>query len=405
MAAAAAARAGMRQWSTQNRLQAFPRQKKALEKSVLETGGESDDAASDHETTAPAHKLLSRQGRPCQQLRTNLKTSFTHESLYESREEDFFWFRPAHRPASKRDIVALGRLIAEMSGRFADLKPDDPPAEMLQLLQRMSAETEVERDLILTSLRMFDAVLRVKDLGSVNSTSIAKEIRNPTGMSGGLHLMLNTAKEQTRQLLVNDVARQVGLKQAKQRANEKFQKTVTELRLSKAALGKNDELLLQMRHKAAAEKKKDEDLVCARYDMIASSLDDQRRFWASWRMHDGPANESYRAVSSIFSDRRMRKANKEQRDPAERAQQIEALAEAYADAQMRQNANQSIDDTSGARLESENLPRTKSSAFSFRDEPDPDSSRLSLQELKQRHSEVVFLFFSHVLCVTKRIPK
>jgi hypothetical protein len=384
----AGAQAGMRAWSTKHRIQTFPRRKQD-EGGLLQmdTEEEPDSPPGGFCEAGEVFTLPSGQKRPKRQLRTNVKMSFVHESLYESKEDEYLWFRPAHRRASKRDVAALGRLIADMSGRFADLKPDEPPHEMLQLLPRMSAETEGERDLILTCLRMFDDVLRVKDLSSVNSTIFAKEIRNPTGMSGGLNLMLNVSKEQTRQLLVNDISRQVGLKQAKQRANDRFQKSVTELRLSKAAMEKKDMVLAEMRHKAAAENKKDENMVCARYDLIASSLDNQRRFWASWRMHDGPANESYQSVSKIFADRTMRKANKKLLEPAERDRQIHALAEAYADAQIRQGTNLTFRDDLDANHGRHELPSPRT-VFSFRDVPDPSLLHLSLQDIKQHHSQV-----------------
>ena len=47
-------------------------------------------------------------------------------------------------------------------------------------------------------------------------------------------------------------------------------------------MAKHNEALLQAKHKYLAEKRKEENVVCAMYDSIASSLDNQRRFWDSW---------------------------------------------------------------------------------------------------------------------------
>ena len=70
-------------------------------------------------------------------------------------------------------------------------------------------QTEIERDLILTSLRLYQDVLRVKDLSSVNTDILAKEMGNPRGMSSALNLVLNASKHSGKQLLMKNTARQV----------------------------------------------------------------------------------------------------------------------------------------------------------------------------------------------------
>ena len=52
---------------------------------------------------------------------------------------------------------------------------------------------------------MFDEVLRVREVGSVNSDTIVKEIKNPKGLKGGLNLTLNVSRQQTRGVFIRNV--------------------------------------------------------------------------------------------------------------------------------------------------------------------------------------------------------
>ena len=375
-------RQGMRKWSTQSRMAAFPTQDGAHRFDMYR-----DEEPAGEDDAAPV--LPTGQQRQCPRLRSNPHMSFNHETIYQSQDGDFFWFRPHHRRASRRDVEALDRLLSGMTGRNADLKPDKPPQELLRLLPRMSTDTEVERDLVLTSLRIFRDVLRCKEVGSVNTDTIVKEIRNAKGVKGGLNLTLNESKQQTRQLFMKNIVRQVGLGHEKQRVTERFHNSAKEIRLMKADIAKQEVQLMQAKHNYLTEKRKDEQLVCTMYDNIASDLENQRQFWDDWMRQDGPADEAYQAVSAIFGDRAMRQATKKQMsDPVERAKTIDLLAHAYADAQIRQGANLVFNDAEFEEGLSTHKDHAVQSIFSFRDEPEIGMSHLSVQELKQRTSEL-----------------
>jgi len=375
---------GMRKWSTDARIMAFPTQERTG--SLFEDFNDEEPAA---EEDGMVHVLPAGQKKQFPKLRSNVHMSFNHDNIYQSQDGDFFWFQLQHRRASRRDVEALDRLLSGMTGRNADLKPNEPPQEMLRLLPRMSTETEVERDLVLTSLRVFHNVLRCKVVGSTNSDTSVKEIRNPKGVKGGLNLTLNATKLQTRDLFVKNIVRQVDLGLQKQRATEKFRNNAKELRFMKAEIAQKGAQLMQARHEYLIGKQKDESLICAMYDNIASDLNNCRQFWDEWMRQDGPADESYQAVSAIFGDRAMRQAKKKQMsDPVERAKTIDLLAHAYADAQIRQGKNLTFNDKEFGEGHSAHTSHAARDVFTFRDEPERGMARLSLQELKERASNL-----------------
>ena len=376
---------GMRKWSTDARMKAFPTQERSRG-GLLEDYNDEEPAVEDD---GMLHVLPAGQKKEFPKLRSNAHMSFNHDNIYQSQDGDFFWFQLHHRRASRRDVEALDRLLSGMTGRNADLKPSEPPQDMLRLLPRMSTETEVERDLVLTCLRVFNNVLRCKVVGSTNSDTSVKEIRNPKGVKGGLNLTLNAAKQQTRDLFVKNIVRQVDLGLQKQRATEKFHNNAKELRFMKAEIAQKGAQLLQARHEYRIGKQKDEKLICAMYDNIASDLNNFRQFWDEWMRQDGPADESYQAVSAIFGDRAMRQAKKKQMsDPVERAKTIDLLAHAYADAQIRQGKNLTFNDKEFGDGHSAHTSHAARDAFTFRDEPDLGMARLSFQELKERASNL-----------------
>lgn len=240
------------------------------------------------------------------------------------------------------------------------------------------------------SLRMFDESIRVKDLGSVNSDTLTREIRNAKGMQGGVNLTVNAARQQTRQLLLKNVERQVRLEQDKLRNRDNFQKSVMDLRLHTGKMQEQHGQILQAKHKLNAEKKKDENVVCAMYDNIASDLDDHRRFWEMWGRLDGPKDESYSAVSKIFGDRAMRLANKRQfRDPVQRQKEIDRMAEAYAEDMISSGTNLIFNDKEFEEKHYTHSAtpshRLKGSVFSFRNQPPSqlDFEKLSLRQLRK----------------------
>jgi hypothetical protein len=218
----------MRAWSTDKRVDTLKETRaRGLKELVFQEDNLLDSLVLDDEMPdlPPSNRRASRQ------LTKSLQMSYLHESIQETKNKDFWWFQPSHRRASRQDIAALDRVVSGMTGRNAYLKTEAPPIAMLLLLPRMSAETETERDLILTSMRMYNDVLRVRELGSITSETMVKEITNPKGLSGGLNLTISKSRHQARNVLVKNMKRQVELRQQKTRINDKFQKSMIELRL------------------------------------------------------------------------------------------------------------------------------------------------------------------------------
>jgi hypothetical protein len=284
-------------------------------------------------------------------------------------------------------------------------------------------QTEIERDLILTSLRLYQDVLRVKDLSSVNTDILAKEMGNPRGMSSALNLVLNASKHAGKQLLMKNTARQVylflslslsltqgithslishllmrntarqvQLHQAKQRTTEMFMKSAGDLRLMKKETAKHSAKMLDFKYEYEAEKRKDEHAICTKFDTIASALYSQRRFWEMWNYQDGPVEETYQDVCKIFSDRAKRMENKRQlSNPEAHAKQIDKKALAYADAQIRKGSDLIYNTEDDALDEQQKSALDKRAVFTFRDEPEEtleEMCHLTLEQLKERRRRV-----------------
>lgn len=333
-----------------------------------------------------------RQNRH-RRLSRSAASSYVFESIVDCSDSDFLWFQPSHRAASREDVEVLARVLARMRGIDSHLRPESPPPEMMQLLARMSAETREERDLILECLRMYAGVIRVKEVGSVNSQTTVKEISNPKGMSGGAHLLLRQYSHQCRQVLTKNMGRQVKLTRKKASIGEAFQKSLMEVRLMQDNLVKFNKARLQAHQALLARKRKGDMGASMAMPEVASCIDNQRRFWESWKCQDGPFDESYRHLNANFGDRAAIKAEKlALRDPEERARQIDIRAYEYADTQMRHHSLPIHYDTDAVAPEwaakSGPKPEGVDAVFSHRDAPTPSLSHLPLAVLRSHYSSI-----------------
>ena len=81
---------GMRKWSTDARMKAFPTQERSRG-GLLEDYNDEEPAVEDD---GMLHVLPAGQKKEFPKLRSNAHMSFNHDNIYQSQDGDFFWFQP-----------------------------------------------------------------------------------------------------------------------------------------------------------------------------------------------------------------------------------------------------------------------------------------------------------------------
>jgi hypothetical protein len=93
----------IRRWSTRIRITTLPTQKKDKLQSAFRKLGDFDDI--DGIEQEEVGQFIKTEKKNCPELRTRILTNYVHETIFESKDSDFFWFRPNHRRALRVSVV------------------------------------------------------------------------------------------------------------------------------------------------------------------------------------------------------------------------------------------------------------------------------------------------------------